>query len=155
MQHHRNAFSRRTPPPDIVRSSGFTTPASPAPPSLSHPSHHPASPDPEFLIIGIFALRLTKSLIGGLEYYPGRDDDVAWLTNFLAPYPPEFALAKIFGPRMEDYIATYQNIISRMKRQPRYPLRFMHMNPDQSMRQQQGGHIIEREGTRKMTDREP
>jgi hypothetical protein len=152
MQHHRIASSRRTPPPDIVRSSGFTTPTSPAPPSLSHLSQHPALPDREFLIIGLFALRLTKRLIEGLEYYPGCNEDVAWLTNFLAPYPLEFALAKISGPRKEDYIATYHNIISRMKRQPRYPLRFMHMNPDQSMWQQQGGRAIE---PREMTDREP
>jgi hypothetical protein len=155
MQHHRNASSRRTPPPDIVRSSGFTTTAPQAPPALPQPSHPSASPHPEFLIVGLFALRLTKRLIEGLGHYPGRDEDVAWITDFLAPYPLEFALAKIFGPRKEDYITTYQNIISRMKRQPRYPLRFTQTNPDQSMRQQQGGRAIEREGPREMTDRKP
>ncbi|KAF1918570.1 hypothetical protein BDU57DRAFT_446291 [Ampelomyces quisqualis] len=95
-------------------------------------------PVPEFLIVGLFALRLTKRLIEGLEKYPGREADMDWLTNFLAPYPPEYALAKISGPRMDDYVATYQEVVSRMRKQPRYPLRFMQMNPDQSMRQRQG-----------------
>jgi hypothetical protein len=144
MQQHRNASSRRTPPPDVVHSSQVTSPPHPRPPS----------PHPEFLIIGLFALRLTERLIQGLEYYPRRDDDILWLDNFLAPYPFEFALAKVSGAKKEDYIATYQEIVSRMKRQPRYPLRFMQMNPDQSMRHQQGSRAVEREGTSEMTDRE-
>jgi hypothetical protein len=142
MQEHGNMSSRRTPPPDVVRSSQVASPPQP-------PSSHP-----EFLIIGLFALRLTKRLIQGLEYYPGRDDDISWLTNFLVAYPIEFALAKISGARKEDYIATYREIVSRMKRQPRYPIRFMQMNPDNSMQQQQGNRGLESEGTREMTDRE-
>jgi hypothetical protein len=145
MQSHWNAPSRRIPPPDIVRPPQITSSARP----LSPPSPHP-----EFLIVGLFALRLTKRLIQGLEYYPGRDDDIAWLANFVAPYPIEFALAKISGQRKEDYTATYQDIVSRMKRQSRYPVRFMQMSPDQPMRHQQVSRGIEREGPREMTDRE-
>jgi hypothetical protein len=145
MQSHWNAPSRRISPPDIVRPPQITSSARP----LSPPSPHP-----EFLIVGLFALRLTKRLIQGLEYYPGRDDDIAWLANFVAPYPIEFALAKISGQRKEDYTATYQDIVSRMKRQSRYPVRFMQMSPDQPMRHQQVSRGIEREGPREMTDRE-
>jgi hypothetical protein len=145
MQHHRNASSRRTPPPDIVRSSRTTT---------AGPLALPTRPAYEFLIIGLFALRLTKRMIEGLEYYPRRDNDIVWLTKFLAPYSHELALAKIYGLRKEDYIATYQDIISRMKRQPRYPLRFMQMNPDHCTRQQQNSRMSERKTSTEMTDGE-
>jgi hypothetical protein len=102
----------------------------------------------------LFALRLTKRLIQGLEHYPRRGDDISWLTNFLIAYPTEFTLAKISGARKEDYIATYPEIVSRMKRQPRYPMRFMQMNPDQSVRYQQGSRGVQSEGIRGMTDGE-
>jgi hypothetical protein len=109
-------------------------------------------PAPEFLIVGLFALRLTKRMIEGLEYYPGRDADVIWLVSFLAPFRNEYALARIAGPRKEDYLATYQSIVSRMKKQPRYPMRFMQMNPGQSMQQARRG--VEADGAREMTDGE-
>jgi hypothetical protein len=100
---------------------------------------------PDFLIVGLFALRLTKRLIIGLEQYPSRDADVAWLTDFLAPYPLEYALAKISGRRRDDYIAMYQSIVSRMKRQPRYPIRFVQLNPDQHMQRDSRGGEAERQ----------
>jgi hypothetical protein len=150
MQHHRPAPSRRTPPPDVVRNPN-TTPAPPRP--RSPQSQPPAQPHAEFLIIGLFALRLAKRLIEGLENYPSRDADIAWLTNFLAPYPTEFALAKISGPRKDDYIAGYQDIVSRMKKQPCYPMRFMQMNPDRSMQmRQQGRNDTENVRPGNMTD---
>jgi hypothetical protein len=145
MEHYRNAPSRRTPPPDVVRMPLATPPFQPPAPPI---------PNPNFLIIGLFALRLAKRLIEGLEIYPGRDADAAWLTNFLSPYPLGFALAKISGPRKEDYLAVYQSIISRMTKQPRYPLRFMQMNPDRSMQQQQGKREVKGAGEIDMTDRE-
>jgi hypothetical protein len=151
MQHHRHTPSRRTPPPDVVRNPN-TSPTAP-PPARSSQSHPPAQPRPEFLIIGLFALRLAKRLIEGLENYSSRDADVAWLTNFLAPYPTEFALAKISGPRKDDYIAVYQDIVSRMKKQPRYPMRFMQMNPDRTMQmRQQGRNDTENVRPGNMTD---
>ena len=114
----------------------------------------PPQLNPEFLIIGLFALRLAKRLIASFEHYPSRDTDVAWLTNFLAPYPLEFALAKISGARRYDYIAVYRGIISRMKKQPRYPIHFMLMNPGRLMQQQQrAGGEAEREQLGDMTDR--
>jgi hypothetical protein len=151
--HHRTVPRSRTPSPDVVRSSQLPPQDISHPSQASSPSARPSqllpAPIPQFLIIGLFALRLTKRLIEGLDNYARRDADIYWLTNFLAPYPPEYALAKISGPRKDDYVATYQDVVSRMKRQLRYPLRFMQMKPDQSMRQRQG----DREVMRVMTDR--
>jgi hypothetical protein len=145
MENFRRSSSRRTPPPDVVRASSILSPA-----QLPRPAQ---PPNLDWLIIGLFALRLTKQMIEGLEHYHQSDADIAWLTAFLAPYPPEYALAKISGPRKDDYVATYQAIVSRMKRQPRYPMRFMQMNPDRSRQQGQGRREAEWEGVREMTDR--
>jgi hypothetical protein len=149
MQHYRDAALRRTPPPDGVRAS------SSPPPALSPPSSRPPI-NSEFLIIGLFALRLTKRLIEGLENYLERNADIAWLRNFLAPYPLEYTLAKVSGSRKDNYIASYQTIVSRMKRQPRYPMRFMQMNPDRSQQPGQGRRESEdrEKRSREMTDRE-
>ncbi|CBX98568.1 hypothetical protein IAQ61_007805 [Plenodomus lingam] len=108
----------------------LTSPAPPADP----PQHlrSAAQPAPDFLIVGLFALRLAKQLIQGLDRYPGRETDLAWLEHFLSAYHVDYALAKISGPRRDNYVVTYRNIVSRMKRQPRYPVRFMEMNPDLS-----------------------
>jgi hypothetical protein len=92
-------------------------------------------------------------MIEGLEHYHERDADIAWLTAFLAPYPPEYALAKISGTRKDDYVAAYQTILSRMKKQPRYPMRFMQLNPDRSQQKGQGRREAEREGAGEITDR--
>lgn len=53
-----------------------------------------------------------------------------WLANFLAAYPTDYALARISGARMDDYVTRYPAIMSRFKKQPRYPVRFMQLNPD-------------------------
>jgi hypothetical protein len=145
MENYRRPPSRRTPPPDVVRASPTLPPT--YPPLSARPS------DPEWNIVGLFALRLTKRMIEGLEHYPRRDADITWLTGFLAPYAPDYALAKISGTQKNDYVATYQAIVSRMKKQPRYAMRFMQMNPDRSQRQGQGRREAEREGAREMTDR--
>jgi hypothetical protein len=150
MQSHDYAPSRRIPPPDDVSGRNVAAPAA-APPRERSPSR----PQPEFLIVGLFALRLAKRLIEGLDNYANRDPDITWLTNFLAPYPPEYGLAKTSGVRKADYIATYREIVSRMKKQPRYPMRFMQMNPDRSMQQRQQGRAgAAREPEGRMTDRE-
>ncbi|KAL1799384.1 hypothetical protein ACET3X_003421 [Alternaria dauci] len=141
MQHQRSAPS---PFPDIGRAPS-------AQPQLPRRSSPPPQ-TPEFLIIGLFALRLTKRLIESLEYYPGRDADIIWLVNFLAPYHSDYELAKISGSRRDDYLAMYQSIVSRMKKQPKYPVRFMQMNPDQSMHQIQQRSEMDR--PRDMTDAE-
>ncbi|KAF1343755.1 hypothetical protein EJ07DRAFT_160661, partial [Lizonia empirigonia] len=83
----------------------------------------------EFLIVGLFALRLTKTLIEGLPQYPERYGDLAWLAHMLAPFPIDYDLAKLTGEGKRDYLRTYPAVVSRMKRQPGYPLRFMQMNP--------------------------
>jgi hypothetical protein len=144
MQHQRHSRPRRMPPPDVVRY--------PLPPATTQ-SSPPPPPAPAFLIIGLFALRLAKRLIEGLDHYPEHNADSAWLTSFLAPYASEFALAKISGPRREDYVATYQKIVSRMKSQPRYPFRFMQMNPLESMQPRQCLHEAPRDDAREMSDR--
>lgn len=140
MHHHRYHPSRRTPPPDVVQRSA------------TGPVNAPAtSQSPGFIIIGLFALRLAERLIRGLEHYPDRDDDLRWIGNFLTPYPLDYALAKISGPRMQDYLSVYKAIISRMKKQPRYPIRFMQMNPDRWVEQVEKRNI-ERQTKREMTD---
>ena len=88
-------------------------------------------------------------MIDGLANYAGRDSDRAWLTDFLAPYPREYALAKIAGTRKIEYVANYRAVVARMKSQPRYPMRFMQMNPDRSQKQGQPGRGTERD----LTDR--
>ncbi|EUC30421.1 hypothetical protein COCCADRAFT_39332 [Bipolaris zeicola 26-R-13] len=110
----------------------------------------PPPPAPDFIIVGLFALRLVKRLIGGLEYYPGRDADIIWLMNFLAPFSDDYALAKISGRQKDDYLQMYPAVISRMKKQPRYPIRFMQMNPDQSMYQSRQRGVAEQ--PEEMTD---
>jgi hypothetical protein len=141
MQQHRSALS---PLPDIVRGPS-------APPRLPRRSS-PPPPAPEFLIVGLFALRLTKRLIESLEYYSGRDADIIWLVNFLSPFHDDYELAKVSGSRKDDYLGMYQRIVSRMKKQPRYPMRFMQMNPDHST--QQARRRTEMERPREMTDGE-
>lgn len=138
MQPHN---STPFPPPDVVPHRASSAPPRPPPPS---------SAAPEFLIIGLFALRLTHRLIEGLEYYPGRDADLIWLADFLAPFQPQYALAKISGPRKDDYIATYQAIVSRMIKQPQYPIRFMQTNPDRALQRERRGQESER--PREMSD---
>ncbi|XP_014562353.1 hypothetical protein COCVIDRAFT_84028 [Bipolaris victoriae FI3] len=110
----------------------------------------PPPPAPDFIIVGLFALRLVKGLIEGLDYYPGRDADIIWLMNFLAPFSDDYALAKISGRQKDDYLQMYPAVISRMKKQPRYPIRFMQMNPDQSMYQSRQRGVAEQ--PEEMTD---
>ncbi|KAI4624445.1 hypothetical protein J4E83_004119 [Alternaria metachromatica] len=141
MQQPRSALS---PLPDIVRGPS-------APPRLP-PRPSPPPPAPDFLVIGLFALRLTKRLIESLEYYPGRDADIIWLVNFLSPFHNDYELAKISGARRDDYLANYQSIVSRMKKQPKYPMRFMQMNPDKSA--QPSRRSTETERPSQMTDAE-
>jgi hypothetical protein len=125
MQHHRHCEQH--------------TPA-------SLPSPH--SETPEFLVISLFALRLVKQLIQGLGPYPDREADMTWIVMFLAPYRSEHALARISSARVEDYTATYPAVVSRMKTHPQYPIAFMRLNPDPSMRR----HGSERQRPRDMTD---
>ncbi|KAI1676051.1 hypothetical protein KJE20_14367 [Pyrenophora tritici-repentis] len=120
--------------PDIGRA--------PSAPPHSHLTRQPSPPTTaaDFLIVGLFALRLARRLIESLDYYAERNADVIWVTNFLR------LLIK------QDYVATYQNIIKRMKRQSKYPVRFMQMNPDPSMRQ--GQRSNDAEGVRALNDAE-
>lgn len=113
MQHRHTATY---PPPDVH-------------PVPAASRTQPPLPRPDFLIIGLFALRLTKRLIETLDYYPERDVDLTWLTNFLQPYRFDYDLAKISGTLKHQYLEMYPEIISRMRRQPRYPLCFMQVNP--------------------------
>lgn len=142
MQQSRAGLS---PAPDVVCGPS-------APPRFSDRHPPSAPPAPEFLVIGLFALRLAKRLIESLDYYPGRDSDIIWLVNFLAPFSDDCSLAKISGSRKDDYLEMYHRIVSRMKRQPLYPIRFMQMNPDQSIHQTQRRSDAER--PREMTDSE-
>ncbi|EUC51061.1 hypothetical protein COCMIDRAFT_31621 [Bipolaris oryzae ATCC 44560] len=76
--------------------------------------------------------------------------DFIILVNFLAPFSNDYALAKLSGRQKDDYLQMYPAIVSRMKKQPRYPIRFMQMNPDQSMYQSQQRGVAGQPG--EMTD---
>ena len=116
------------------------------------PARSPQSPATDFIVIALFALRLAKRLIEGLEYYPGRDADIIWLVDFLAPFSNDYSLAKISGWQKDGYVHTYPCIVSRMKKQLRFPIRFMQMNPDRSLLQPRTLGAAERQ--REMTDGE-
>ncbi|KAH9865992.1 hypothetical protein J1614_008556 [Plenodomus biglobosus] len=105
---------------------------------------------PSFTIIALFALRLAKQLIQGLDSYPGQYTDLTWLTNFLDAYHVGYAFAKISGPQKDDYVVTYPSIVSRMKKQRMYPKRFMQMHPDQAVQAHLSGRGAER--TLEMSD---
>ncbi|KZM18410.1 hypothetical protein ST47_g10438 [Ascochyta rabiei] len=126
MQHYTSPH----PPPDVH-------PVAPAPPAPAPTTRS------EPLIVGLFALRITKRLVEGLDNYSERDADIAWLADFLAPFPSDYDLAKLSGARKSNYLLMYPDIVSRMRRQPRYPTRFMDMNPVRPDRQdesrRQGG----------------
>ncbi|KAJ4351423.1 uncharacterized protein N0V89_006765 [Didymosphaeria variabile] len=103
------------------------------PPHTPPPSTAPSGPSsrPSYLIIGLFALRLTRQLILRLDPYPSRDLDLHWLDAFLTPYPSIYALAKLTDPRtIEAYVQAYPRIVRTMIKQPRYRRVFMDMNPD-------------------------
>ncbi|KAL1593152.1 hypothetical protein SLS60_010759 [Paraconiothyrium brasiliense] len=116
--------------------------------SLQHalPQHTPLPsietgtppPRPEYLIIGLFALRITRRLILYLDPYQGSDFDIRWLDSFLQPYPPSYALAKLTDPRtIEEYVQKYPSIVRTMIKQPRYRRVFMDMNPERKETQRE------------------
>jgi hypothetical protein len=88
-----------------------------------------ALPSPDFLIIGLFALRLTQRMITSLPDYTHRASGLNWLSDFVSLYDPAYDLAKITGGMRADFLDNYPRIVSRMKRQDRFPMRFMAMNP--------------------------
>lgn len=89
----------------------------------------PPQPPTDFLIIGLFALRLARRLIFDLDPYPERNGDIEWLDSFLMPYTTSYDLAKVIGSTKRIYLQTYPEIVARMKAQRRYPLGFMALNP--------------------------
>ncbi|KAF1967228.1 hypothetical protein BU23DRAFT_403826, partial [Bimuria novae-zelandiae CBS 107.79] len=100
---------------------------------------------PEYLIVGLFALRITKTLIQQLDPYEGRHSDLRWIDNFLRPYHPDNALAKLTDARVVDeYVSEYPPMVRRMIKQPRYRKVFMEMNPDKKVthRELSDGELI-------------
>jgi hypothetical protein len=89
---------------------------------------------PEYLVIGLFALRITKRLVQQLDPYDGHGADLNWLKRFLQPYRAEHALAKLTDARaIDDYVRNYPAMVRRMIKQPRYRRVFMDMNPDKKV----------------------
>lgn len=89
---------------------------------------------PEYLVIGLFALRITKRLVQQLDPYDGHGADLNWLKRFLQPYRAEHALAKLTDARaIDDYVRNYPAMVRRMIKQPRYRRVFMDMNPDKKI----------------------
>ena len=127
--HFNPSHSPGIPP---LQHSTHAVPPSTHQPSLS--SQHQSPPRrPDFLIIGLFALRLAKKLIRSLDQYPERDSDIAWINRFLRPYTRRDALAKISGERIENYVTHYPAIVARFIKQPRYPVAFTELNPDRKI----------------------
>ncbi|KAJ4987669.1 hypothetical protein SVAN01_06836 [Stagonosporopsis vannaccii] len=125
MQHSR---SHPYPLPDVHPAWAQSRPSQPSQvlPSSNQDQHAPPLlPKPDFLIVGLFALRLTRRLIHCLEPYPERASDIEWLDNFLSPYHTSYDLAKVTDPIKKAYLQTYPHIVARMKAQRRYPLHFM------------------------------
>ncbi|KAF1927550.1 uncharacterized protein M421DRAFT_41788, partial [Didymella exigua CBS 183.55] len=89
----------------------------------------PAPPRSDFLIIGLFTLRLALRLIASLPAYDTRATDMTWLQTFLAPYDSAYDLAKISGAAKAEFLDAYPKLLARMKRQDKYPEVFMAMNP--------------------------
>lgn len=158
-QHSGSRYPAQVPSLRDVRHEFTPRPLPQSPPQPraldTHYDHHAATPrpaprpdpseiqpSPHFIIVGLFALRLTLRLVSRLDTYPQRTADVRWLETFLAPYPAEYALAKVSGASKEEYVTRYPDIVGRMKCQPMYPVVFMGMNPDKS-----------RQKTGEMTDR--
>lgn len=108
----------------------------------THESGEQPQARPEFIIIGLFGLRIAREFLTHRDAHPERNTDIAWINNFLQPYPSYFALDKIKDCRMDDYAFTYPKIASRFTRQPKYRRLFERMNPDR--------RIVHR----KLTDRE-
>ncbi|KAL5392296.1 hypothetical protein DPSP01_000811 [Paraphaeosphaeria sporulosa] len=97
------------------------------------PAHGPP-PRPEYLIVGLFALRLTQHLIMRLDPYAGIDAALRWLEAFLRSYDASFDLAKLKDPRsIEDYVRMYPGIVRSMIKQPKYRRVFMDMDPDKKI----------------------
>jgi len=129
--HFSHSNSHRVPHPQPQHPAQRLS-ASGRQPDLSWHQQAPLPPPkcPDFLIIGLFALRLAKKLIRSLDRYPERDDDIAWINRFLHPYTRRDALAKISGERIEDYVTKYPAVVARFIKQPRYPIAFTELNPD-------------------------
>ena len=96
------------------------------PPPASRPDSPPA---PSFLIIGLFALRLTHRLISCLHSYPEQRADLSWLDGFLTQYGAGYDLAVLRGAAKEEYLDVYPRVVGRMKRQRGFPRVFMDANP--------------------------
>lgn len=60
---------------------------------------------------------------------PSPHADLDWLRAFLSRYDPTYDLAKIASGTRETFLDTYPRIVSRMKSQNKFPLRFTGMNP--------------------------
>ncbi|KAH6625227.1 hypothetical protein C7974DRAFT_455144 [Boeremia exigua] len=126
------------PPPDFH--PAWAPPPAPAPHPVVSRSHldprGPPAQDTDFLIIGLFALRLARTLIQSLDHYPERIDDIEWVEYFLGPYDVAYDLAKVTGSAKQAYLDTYPRIAGRMKAQRKYPLCFMALNPVTQQREE-------------------
>lgn len=147
MHHHHRARSphspppqrrntRHTPQPDIVPPTTTHYVSSPRTHRATHQRHEPPTfspntqpPSPPTLIIALFALRLTHTLISHLPAYPSQRTDLHWLSTFLARIPAHYALAKIRGARREEYLEVYPRIVSGMKSQRMFPRVFGVLDP--------------------------
>lgn len=126
--HHHSRNIAPYPPPDVVQRHDSASDPTPST-SSAHPQEPSTTAQPSFLIINLFALRLTLRLISRIPAYPSLNQDMFWLTMFLSPFPATHDLAKLTSRLKHDYLATYPKIVGRMKRQPKYPAVFMQMNP--------------------------
>lgn len=127
------------PPPLVIHPSWYAlTPsqnaalqrAKAAPVPIALASTPPAPPKEDFLIIGLFALRLTRKLIRTLDYYySSQVADLNWLGEFLSHYDAAYDLAKIKGGLKAQYLERYPEVLKSMRRQNGYPQQFMAMNP--------------------------
>lgn len=89
----------------------------------------PRGQRPDFIIVGLFVLRISRQLIDKLNSYSQRDADAAWIDGFLSHYSATDDLAKLQGSSMDNFAKTWPVIINHFIKQPNFPLAFMQLNP--------------------------
>lgn len=82
-----------------------------------------------------------------LRDYAHRAADLEWLGAFLAPCDPAYDLAKISGATKAEFLDMYPRIVSRMKRQDKFPVRFMALDPMVRESREGGGRNVMSDGT--------
>ncbi|CAI6332353.1 unnamed protein product [Periconia digitata] len=111
------------------------------PPSRDGPV--PRGQRPEFIIIGLFVLRITRRLVDKLDSYTEKNADMIWIDSLLSQYSASDDLAELRGSSIDNFAKTWPVIINHFIKQPKFPLVFTQMNP-----------VPRLQGTQRLSDRD-